>query len=273
VSAISARMRPFQLILALSLAGCAAGGTPPMSEQAGSPLDQPAKSGATAASGATNPSPTSSRSPSETSCRDPLDRALPLPVGARCRIDIATDDDMPVRVSYTIPRPGWSAWFGAYKDVEDGDDDQYVSVLIEDLVFVTINACPQQPADPPVGAGDLAAALSRLPPFEVSSPPMEVTAYGYSGMHVQIKDPDQMDIDGFGRATIGCQQSSLMNWILLGRYNSRSWAMSHPGDSADFWILDVEGTGVVIAALATANASKDLRAEQQAILDSIVIEP
>jgi hypothetical protein len=248
-----------------------------MSERAGSPLDQPAESGAPAASGATNLSPTSSRSPSETSCRDPLDRALPLPVGARCRIDIATDDDMPVRVSYTIPAPGWSAWFGTYKDVEDGDDDQdddqYVSVLIEDLS--RINACKQQqPADPPVGAsvGDLAAALSRLSPFEVSSPPIEVTAYGYSGMHVQIKVPLDMAIDDFGRATIGCQQSSLMNWILAGRYNSRSWAMSHPGDSADFWILDVEGTGVVIAALATANASKDLRAEQQAILDSIVIE-
>ena len=198
---------------------------------------------------------------------------MPLPVGARCRIDIVTDDDMPVRVSYTFPTPGWLAWFGAYKDVEDGDDDQYVSVLIEDLC--TINACKQQqPADPPVGAsvGDLAAAFSRLPPFEVSSPPMEVTTYGYSGVHVQIKAPDQMDGDDI-RGVKGCQLGELQNWILVGRYNSRSWAMSHPGDSADFWILEVEGRGVVIAALATANASKDLRAEQQAILDSIVIEP
>jgi hypothetical protein len=270
---IIARSRPIHLIIALSLAGCAAGGTAPNSEWAGSQLDQPAKSRATAASGATTPSSASSPSPSETSCRDPSDRALPLPVGARCRIDIAIDDDMPVRVSYTIPTRGWSAWFGAYKDVEDRDDDQYVSVLIEDLYG--INACKQQqPADPPVGAsvGDLAGALSRLPPFEVSSPPMEVTAYGYSGMHVQIKAPDQMDGDDI-RGVSGCQQRELMNWILIGRYNSRSWAMSHPGDNADFWILDVEGRGVVIAALATANASRDLRAEQQAILESIVIEP
>jgi hypothetical protein len=272
---INARIRLFHLVLALSLAGCAAGDTPSMSERAGSP-GQPATSDATAtsASGATNPSPTSSPSPLETSCHGPGDFE-PLPIRAQCWIDIATDDDMPVRVSYTIPGPGWSAFIGAYKDVEVGNDVQFVNVLIADIENVTINACKQQqPAKPPLGAsvGDLAAALARLPPFEVTSPPADVTAYGYNGMHVQIRVPlDQVYRVDFG-TFIGCQESVLRSWIATPLSFAFSGYVA-PGDTEDFWILDVDGTRVVIVALATANASEDLRAEQQAVLDSIEIEP
>jgi hypothetical protein len=180
---------------------------------------------------------------------------------------------MPVRVSYTIPAPGWFSFIGPYKDVEDRDER--VNVLIAGIENVTIDACKQQqPAEPPVGAsvGDLAAALSNLPPFEVTSPPMEVTAYGYSGMHVQIRVPLDLVYRAEFDSFIGCQEAVLRSWI-AAPLSFAFYGYVAPGDTEDFWILDVEGTRVVIAALATANASKDLRAEQQAILDSIVIEP
>jgi hypothetical protein len=46
-----------------------------------------------------------------------------------------------------------------------------------------------------------------------------------------------------------------------------------PQDIEEFWILDVEGSRLVIAANRTPNSSPALVAEPQAVLDSIVIEP
>jgi len=211
---------------------------------------------------------------SETSCHGP-GNFEPLPAGASCWIDIATDDDMPVRVRYTIPAAGWFSFIGAYKDVEDGDGDQLVNVLVANIENVTVDACNrQQPAQPAVGptVDDLAAALSTLPPFEVTSPPMEVTAYGYAGVHLQIRIPLELAYRDDFESFVGCQQSTLMSWI-APPLSFAFHGYVAPGDTEDFWILDVEGTRVAIAALATATASNELRAEQRAVLDSIEIEP
>jgi hypothetical protein len=46
-----------------------------------------------------------------------------------------------------------------------------------------------------------------------------------------------------------------------------------PGYSEEFWILDVEGTRLMIAAERSAGSPSQDVAEQKAILDSIRIEP
>ena len=46
-----------------------------------------------------------------------------------------------------------------------------------------------------------------------------------------------------------------------------------PGYREEFWILDVEGTRLMIAAERSAGSPSEDLAEQQAILDSIRIEP
>jgi hypothetical protein len=46
-----------------------------------------------------------------------------------------------------------------------------------------------------------------------------------------------------------------------------------PGDTEEYWILDVEDTRLVIAVLTTAGASPQLIAEGQRVLDSLVIVP
>ena len=74
------------------------------------------------------------------------------------------------------------------------------------------------------------------------------------------------------RRFIGCTDGVLASWV-SPPLNPAFYGYLRPGDTEDFWILDVEGTRMVIAALASANASDELIAEQQAILDSIVIEP
>lgn len=70
---------------------------------------------------------------------------------------------------------------------------------------------------------------------------------------------------------VGCINSALTSWI-APPLSFAFYGYSAPGDTEDFCILDIDGTRVVISAIASANASDELIAERQAILDSIVIE-
>ena len=257
------------LSLAFIVAACASEGLPQESERTGG-TDRPVASAPATAS--STPSPALSASLSEASCQGTgyFDE---LPAGAACWIEIATDDATPIRVSYTVPAPGWAAFIGTFKDVGEGQDSQRVSVLIADIKNVTVHACENQiSARPPVGPSveDLASALALLPPFEVSSAPEAVTVNGYSGMHLQLRVPFDQPF-GEGDAFVGCVNSALASWI-APPLSFAFYGYTAPGETEDFWILDVDGTRVVIAAIATANASDELIAERQAILDSIVIE-
>jgi hypothetical protein len=182
-----------------------------------------------------------------------------------------------VRILYTIPATGWSAFLGPYKDVGEGEELQRVNVTFADVQNLTVDACTDQVAlDPPVGpkVDDLAAALAELPPFEVASSPSDVTAFGYSGKHLEIAIPASVTwevISGMPLFT-NCHGGVLRTWIdpIL---SFAFYGYTAPGDTEEFWILDVEGTRIVIAALRSANASAAMLAEQQAVLDSIVIQP
>jgi hypothetical protein len=55
--------------------------------------------------------------------------------------------------------------------------------------------------------------------------------------------------------------------------NDPFYGYTGPGYTEEFWILDVEGTRLVIAAERSAGSPPQALAEQQAILDSIRIEP
>ena len=257
------------ILLALAATACATGGVPGGSGRTGG-TDRPGVNGA--ATPSSTPLPEPSTTLSETSCQGP-GYFEGLPAGAACWIEIATDDDPPIRVRYTIPAPGWSAFIGTFKDVDEGQDPQRVSVLIADIKNVTVDACEQPvAARPPVGptVEDLAVALAHLPPFEVSSLAEEVTLAGYSGTHLQLRVPLDQPFEDLG-AFIGCDNSALASWI-APPLSFAFYGYTAPGETEDFWILDVDGARVVIAAIATANASDELIAEQRAILDSIVIE-
>jgi hypothetical protein len=200
-----------------------------------------------------------------------------LPVSATCWVDPDADEATPLRVTYTVPAEGWSAFLGAYKDVGEDGELQRVNVLAAQITNVTVDACTEQRAtDPPVGptVDDLAAALAALPPFEVASPPSDVTAYGYSGKHLTIAVPPDLEWEVIAGTALftGCYQGVLRTWI-APPLSFAFYGYAAPGDTEEFWILDVDGTRLVIAALRSANASADMVAEQQAMLDSIVIEP
>lgn len=72
-------------------------------------------------------------------------------------------------------------------------------------------------ADPPVGpsVNDLATALADLAPFGVTSPPKDVTIFGYSGKYLELTVPD-LPVEGDpgdDRRFTGCEDGKLKSWV------------------------------------------------------------
>jgi hypothetical protein len=150
-------------------------------------------------------------------------------------------------------------------------------VSITTVTNVVRHGCrDHRPADPAVGpsVGDLATALADLAPFRVTSPPKDVTPHGYSGKYLELTVPD-LPFKGTGgdRYFPGCEGHTLMSWIapLLGGgylgYNGEA------GRTEEFWILDAEGSRLVIEANRSPASPRQDVAEMRAILHSIRIEP
>jgi hypothetical protein len=112
-------------------------------------------------------------------------------------IDPDADPSTPLRVVYEVTVEGWSSWIGAAKFSDDGQvGTTPISAMLVSITSVpnlVRNGCrDHSPADPPVGpsADDLATALADLAPFQVTSPPKDVTIYGYKGKHLELAVPD-----------------------------------------------------------------------------------
>jgi hypothetical protein len=185
------------------------------------------------------------------------------------------DPSTSLRVVYEVAEEGWSQWTGA---VKFHGEDGHVAVSVGSVANLVTHGCKDRsPADPPVGptVDDLAAALADLAPFRVTSRPADVTMYGYQGKHLELTVPDlPVESDGeHGTSFVGCVGGSLASWILADEAGEPFFGYTRPGDTEEFWILDVEGTRLMIAAERTPDSPAYALAEQRAILDSIRIEP
>jgi hypothetical protein len=226
----------------------------------------------------TIPSPTAlgDRSPTPT-VQDimELEPFAPLEPGTYF-IDPDGDPSTPLRVAYEVPAEGWSQWIGAVKFADDG----HVGVSISTVTNLVRHGCRDHSwADPPVGPSvdDLAAALGDLGPFRVTSPPKDVTIYGYRGKHLELTVPD-LPVEGEGddRRFAGCEEGTLKSWVAFvdrAEEGDAFYGYSEPGHTEDFWILDVDGTRLLIEANWSPASPREDVAEMRAILDSIRIEP
>jgi hypothetical protein len=191
-------------------------------------------------------------------------------------IDPDLDPSTPLRVVYKVPADGWVQWIGAAKPADNG----HVMVSITTVTNLVGHGCRDHSwADPPVGprVDDLADALADLAPFRVTSPPKDVTIYGYSGKRLELTVPN-LPVQGEGddRRFAGCVDGDLKSWvgaIDTGVGDAFYGYNSEPGRTEEFWILDVDGTRLMIEAnWSPASPRKDV-AELRLILDSIRIEP
>jgi hypothetical protein len=183
-------------------------------------------------------------------------------------VDADLDPSTPLRVVYEIPAEGWSNWIGAAKF---GPNDGHVAVSITTVVNLVTNGCKDHlAADPPVGPSvdDLATALAELPPFEVTTAPEDVTIYGYSGKHLELTVPDM----SFDR----CDAGDLRSWIApmdTAEPGDAFYGYTGPGYTEEFWILDVNGTRLMISAGTSPGSPAADLAEREDVLDSIQIQP
>lgn len=187
-------------------------------------------------------------------------------------IDPDSDPSTPLRVVYEVPLEGWSQWFGAVRFAEN----THIAINITTVVNVVRDGCRDHSwADPPVGPSvdDLAVALSELAPFRVTSGPEDVTMYGYHGKYLELAAPG-MHVEG--EDFTGCVDGNLSSWVAPIDVAEGEGGAFHGYNSEpieEFWILDVQGTRLMIEAnWSPASLPTDI-AEMRAILRSIRIEP
>jgi hypothetical protein len=188
-------------------------------------------------------------------------------------IDPDQDPSTPLRVVYEVPVEGWSMWIGAAKFSDDG----HVGVSITTVANLVRHGCrDHHPADPPVGPSvdDLATGLADLAPFRVTSPPADITIYGYRGKHLELTVPDlPVEGEGDNRRFADCVGGNLHSWIGTPAFGAFYGYNAEPGFTEEFWILDVDGTRLMIAAERSPSSPTEDVSELREILDSIRIEP
>jgi hypothetical protein len=159
-----------------------------------------------------------------------------------------------LRVIVTVPA-GWeggSFFVGTGTELPDG-----ASLGFRQPTHVFGDPCAPESSTKTVGpaVADLVTALADLP-YVTPSPPADVTISGYSGTHLRFV------VDTTG---IDC---------VMGLYGQDSFIRAADnGQRQDLWILDVAGTRLVIDAATYPDTSADVRAELQAMVDTLLIEP
>jgi hypothetical protein len=189
-------------------------------------------------------------------------------------VDPDLEPSTPLRVVYEVADDGRSSWIGAAKFA----GPEHVGVSISTISNVVRHGCSDHSwSDPPVGSSveDLAAALADLAPFVVTSPPEEVSAYGHRGMHLELTVPD-LPVEGAAddRSFTGCTDGQLKSWVAAidTEPGDAYYGYTGPGYVEEIWILDVEGTRVMIAAEQSPESPPSHVEEMRSILASIRIE-
>jgi hypothetical protein len=109
----------------------------------------------------------------------------------------------------------------------------------------------------------------------VTSPPKDVTAFGYRGKYLALTVPDlRVEGQGDDRSFAQCVGGNLKSWIAPEALGGAFYGYNgEPGRTEEFWILDIEGTRLMIETnWSPASPRKDV-SEMRAILDSVRIEP
>jgi hypothetical protein len=164
----------------------------------------------------------------------------------------------PLRITFTIPA-GWSKFH--YPAGAWGED---VGFGFETVDNVYIDPCRSDLGmhDPPIGptVDDLATALGSVPGWDATAP-VDVTLAGYAGKQIDLTAPDSWE-ECFGG------ESRL---YAINGGTDYTLALS-PNEHLRLWILDIEGTRLVVSASYTDAASAAERAELQSAVGSIRIE-
>ncbi len=169
-----------------------------------------------------------------------------------------TTNDDSIRVTVTVP----AGWEGGELGVGliDSEIDHEADMLVVRGGLLLIDPCDsdraRDEAHIPVGptADDFASALDEHPLLDVTTP-VAVTLGGYTGKYMDLQVPADISACDVYRP-----------WD--------PWLYAQgPGQRWHLWILDVDGVRVIVQGTDYAETSAQHRAELQAIVDSVRIEP
>jgi hypothetical protein len=164
----------------------------------------------------------------------------------------------PIRITFTLPR-GWER----IQHLLIWGQTKWFGVAIVDNVFVDWCHLELGVQEPPIGPtpADLAEALAEFSRWTVTATE-DVTFDGFAGKHLKLTAPADTSDCWQGEATLLPTRS----WPLF-------FAAVRANEPMELWILDVQGTRLVIHAGREPNPAPALIAELQAVIDSIRIDP
>lgn len=178
-------------------------------------------------------------------------------------------------VTFTVAE-GWEAFQTAL--VPSGEPDTGppggMAILFEGVTSLNGDPCNWSGTDDDVRVGpavdDLVEALGAQTAYEISDP-VDVTIGGYGGKRVDIVIPTE-PFAGPDSIAPECDQDTFQLWNTAAHGELGIYAQG-PADRWRTNILDVDGTRLVIVTRYFAGTTPADRAEMDAIIDSIVIEP
>ena len=217
------------------------------------------------------PSPSPSASPTATPRADPDGELEP---GSYMVRPLPAPDDA-LTVTYTVP-DGWSALGGVgLVPTDEPGTAPPGGTAIQFIDVTTINPDPCRWSgtadDVTVGPGvdDLVAALGSQTAYEVSDA-VDVTIGGYSGKRVDVVMPTA-PFQGQTSTAPGCDDEVFRLWSWT--YGDGPVYAQGPVNRWQTNILDVDGTRLVVVVQDFPGTLPEDRAELDAIVASILIQP
>jgi hypothetical protein len=162
-----------------------------------------------------------------------------------------------VRITFAVPA-GWADYDWT---VAKPNTIPVFGVGFNEVANIYNDSCPSVLVDPPVGptVDDLASAWVDLPGFH-ATPASDITVDGFHGKQLEFTVPDYNTQDcAYG-------DFKLLNSVGGGDY----WAQG-PNQHHKLWIVDVNGTRLVIVATYFPDTSAEDRAALDEVLASIQI--
>ena len=174
-----------------------------------------------------------------------------------------TDDDA-IEVTFTVPE-GWEGENPV--GVTWPSDSERAALIFVRGASLAADSCHNDgTGDIPVGpsVSNFVWALDQHPLLSVTDP-IDVTLGGHPGTYMELQVPDDPTIQGSSQPASqeGCPV--YRPW--------EPWYLAQgPGELWHLWIVDVDGVRVVVQAIDHADTSADVKAQLQAIVDSVRIE-
>lgn len=193
------------------------------------------------------------------------------------RIDLdqvaETEDTYPA-VLVTVP-DGWNNGGWLINKPTPDHEVPPISIQLWDVEEVFGHPCQWDGTLMPPGStvDDLATALATVPDRNATEP-VDVTLGNYSGKYLEWSVPADQEYDEFGNA-VGCDRSEGIGEFRSWTGDGMASLRYHQGTGQldRLWIMDIEGSRIVIDAFEMPYATDADRAELTQVVESIRFEP